>query len=121
MQTTTAARETHEQRVEQLLALQVELLRDLLAAVTAPSARHAATLSRADRARLGRLLPAIAGVFGLGPFVARDLTDPDLTDPKNQALVLATQGLTPAQLGRVLRRGAGVTIDGYGWSATVGN
>lgn len=69
----------------------------------------AAPLNRADRARLARMLPAIAGVYGSDAFAARDLLDAEAP----AALRLVTRGLDARWIGSLLARGAGQVIDGY--------
>jgi hypothetical protein len=64
------------------------------------------SLSRADLALLGRLLPAIGGALGSEPFLARDLF-------ASAAVRLVLSGLNTRQIGRLLRRAEGHTIDGY--------
>lgn len=67
-----------------------------------------AALSRADRAALGRLLPAAGGIFGSEPFLTRDLFESDAPAAK-----LVTHGLNVRQVGRLFRRSEGQPIDGY--------
>jgi hypothetical protein len=71
------------------------------------SARHdrelqelrASTLSRRDRARLGVLLPTIAGSIGSAWF-----TVAELFGSSAPGLQLALEGLSPRSCGRLLRR-----------------
>ena len=65
-------------------------------------------LSRADRDRLGALLPVVAAVVGPDGFLVRELLQ--LESP-GLALVLA--GCSSRSLGRLLRRGEGVPVGGY--------
>lgn len=65
-------------------------------------------LSRADRARLGHLLPAIGGALGSEPFLARDLFEHDAA-----GLRLVRRGLTAKRIGRLFQRAEGQVIDGY--------
>jgi hypothetical protein len=89
---------------------QVDLLRELVTEVRAlradlaESRRRAPSLSRVDHARLARLLPAVAGALGSELFTVAELTAP--------AVQLVVDGLTPRQVGRLLRRAVGVSIDG---------
>lgn len=63
-------------------------------------------LSRADRERLSRVLPAIAGAVGGEPFtVAEALEQP--------AVRVVAAGLAPAALGRLLQRARGLPLYGY--------
>jgi hypothetical protein len=70
--------------------------------------RPVVSLSRADRARLARILPAIGGVVGSDEFLVRELFESDAA-----ALRLVLRGLTPIQTGRLLRRAEGRIIDAY--------
>jgi hypothetical protein len=65
-------------------------------------------LSRIDRARLARMLPAIAGVYGSDLFVTRELFERDAP-----AIRLVLAGLNPKQVGRLFARADGQPIDGY--------
>jgi hypothetical protein len=85
--------------VEQVKGLRADLSRDR---------RPSLTLTRADRALLARLLPAIGGALGSDLFTARELLKHD-----SAALRLVTVGLNAKQLGRLLKRGEGHVIDGY--------
>jgi glutathione S-transferase len=67
--------------------------------------RPGASLSRADRDRLARLLPAVAGAFGSEPYVVNEL--PDAVAVR---VVLDELGLTAKQLGRLFHRGVGLPI-----------
>jgi len=93
-----------EALLRELVAEVRGLRADLAARRSAPAA-----LNRADRARLARMLPAIAGVYGSDRFAARDLVDADAPP----ALRLVTRGLTAQPLGSLFSRGAGVVIDGF--------
>lgn len=97
---------THEARVEELLEAQLDLLRQLLQAVTQP-ARGVSTLSRGDRERVARILPAVAGALGSEPFASRDLA------ADVPALRVVLRGLSVKQIGRLLSRAEGVPIDGW--------
>jgi hypothetical protein len=84
---------------------ELRALRGELATGRSPSS----ALNRSDRARLARLLPAIAGVLGSEPFACRDLVDADAAP----ALQLVTAGLEARALGCLFGRAAGQGIDGY--------
>lgn len=89
------------------------LLRELVAEVRglradlARQGRPDSTLSRADRAQLAQMLPAIAGVYGPETFSARDLVEDD-----RPAVRLVVQGRSVKQLGKLLARADGVAIEG---------
>ena len=71
-------------------------------------------LRRADRARLARLLPAIAGALGSEPFTVAELFE-------HAAVRLVLDGSSEnrsepgrrAQVGRLLERAIGLPVDGY--------
>ena len=65
------------------------------------------SLSRADRALLGYLLPAAAGTLGSELFCTSELFD-----STHAALRVARRGLNARQVGRLLRRAVGIPIDG---------
>jgi hypothetical protein len=65
-------------------------------------------LRREDRAALGRILPALAGALGSEYFLAAEAVA-----SHNPALVLVLGGMNARRLGKLLRRGADVPIDGY--------
>jgi hypothetical protein len=65
-------------------------------------------LRRADREALSRILPAVAGAVGSELFLASEAVASE-----NPALVLVLGGLNARRLGRLLRRGDGVDVDGY--------
>jgi hypothetical protein len=87
------------------------LLRELLTEVRGLRAdlreRQATSLSRADRALLARLLPAIGGALGSEPFPSRDLPT------ASPGLRVVLRGVSAKQIGRLLSRAEGVPIDGY--------
>lgn len=85
-------------------ALAPALVRLLVEHRPEPPSRR--SLSRADHARLSRLLPAIAGVFGSDEFAVNEL-------PEHAAISLVLDGLTTVRVGCLLRRAAGVPVDGY--------
>jgi hypothetical protein len=66
------------------------------------------SLSRADRARLARLLPAIGGALGSEEFTSRDLGC-----HSSSGLRLVLRGLSVKQIGRLLARADGLAIDGW--------
>ncbi len=65
-------------------------------------------LSRADRAILGRILPAIAGAIGSEWFACRDLEEEN-----SAALRLVSTGMSTKSVGRLFRRGMGHPVSGY--------
>lgn len=69
--------------------------------------RLGATLSRADRERLGRLLPALSGALGSAAVTSREV----IAHP-SPALRLTVGGLSARSLGRLARRAAGIPING---------
>ena len=100
---------SHEEQLEafrrDLAAMAAELatLRARLDAQQQPRAR----LSRVDRELLRRLLPAIVGVFGSDPF-----TSAEVVHHHAPGLRLLFEGWSAGRLGKLLKRGAGVVIDG---------
>ena len=94
----------------------LDLLRALDAKVTALDAkldrllarRPSAPLSRDDRSRLARLLPAAAGVLGSEPLHASELCEHE-----SAALRLVCAGLSSRRLGQLFRRAADIPIAGY--------
>jgi hypothetical protein len=99
----------------------LELLRELIAEVKGLRAdlsvrgqvlncprADISSLSRADLALLGRLLPAIGGALGSEAFLARDLFEHE-----SAALRLVRRGLNAKRIGRLLHRAEGHAIDGY--------
>jgi hypothetical protein len=65
-------------------------------------------LSRADVALLGRLLPAIGGVFGSDDFAVRELFEKD-----SAALRLVLSGLNGIRIGRLFQRAVDIPISSY--------
>jgi hypothetical protein len=63
-------------------------------------------LSRADRDRLSRLLPALAGCFGSEPFTVADAFG-------HPAVRVVTAGLAAPACGQLLQRARGVPVAGY--------
>lgn len=88
----------------ELLIAEVRGLRDDLAR----DRRRRRELSRSDRHRLARLLPAIAGALGSEPFLTRDLFESD-----SAALGFVLQGWTAIRIGRLFQRAEGAAVDGY--------
>ena len=88
----------------------LELLHELVAEVRGLRAdlaqRPSSSLTRADRARLAQLLPVIADVLGSAIFTVHELFASSAP-----ALPLVLEGLTPGQVGKLLRRAVGVPID----------
>ena len=82
---------------------EVQAIRRLLEERQAPS-----TLSRPDRAALGRILPAIGGTFGSQWFACRDLFEED-----SPALRLVLVGYSAKRVGQLFHRGEGEVVDGY--------
>jgi hypothetical protein len=70
--------------------------------------RGPSRLSRADRDRLARILPVVAGAVGSAPFLAREL----LEHP-SAGLGLVLAGSSSRSLGRLLRRAEGQPVAGY--------
>jgi hypothetical protein len=64
-------------------------------------------LSRADRALLATMLPALVGVYGAETFTARDLTEDD-----RPAVRLVVGGRSVKKLAKLLARADGMAIDG---------
>jgi hypothetical protein len=89
-------------RLDTLIA-EIRGLREVLAQARSP---RPATLSRADRDRLARLLPAIAGAIGSD----NEQTAAELLEIPAVRLVV---DLDAAALGRLLRRATGIPIAGY--------
>jgi hypothetical protein len=112
MPTTIAAADLETLTVLRELVAEVRGLRQDMrerAASAVPGEyRTQSTLSREDRARLARLLPAIAGALGSEPFLARDLFE-----HAAPAVRLVRRGLTPRRIGRLFRRAAGEAVAGY--------
>jgi hypothetical protein len=65
-------------------------------------------LRREDQEALSRILPAIAGALGCEYFLASEAVASE-----NPALILVLGGLNARRLGRLLRRGDGLEVDGY--------
>ena len=92
----------------QLAALLEVLIAEVrgLRADLARDRRPSRELSRADRDRLSRVLPAIAGALGSEEFVVNELFE-------RAAVQLVLGTLTSVQVGRLLQRAVGVPIAGY--------
>ncbi len=82
---------------------ELRAIRQLLEERQTPS-----SLSRQDRAALGRILPAIGGTFGSQWFASRDLFEEDFP-----ALRLVLAGYSSKRLGQLFHRGEGEVVDGY--------
>jgi len=65
-------------------------------------------LTRADRDRLLRILPVIAGTYG-----SELCTSHELIEHESAGLRLVLAGLNTKQLGRLLQRAAGSVVGGY--------
>ena len=89
-----------------------DLLEILIAEVRAQRADQARDhqsrrgLSRADRDRLARLLPAIAGCLGSEPFTVAEAYE-------YPAVRVVTAGLTAQACGQLLQRARGIPVAGY--------
>jgi hypothetical protein len=84
-----------------MVAVESELAR-VLARDSRPS------LSRADRERLGRILPVIVGVLGSELFLVREVLASD-----HPGLRLVLRGLNAKRLGRLFRRATDQSIGAY--------
>jgi hypothetical protein len=91
--------------LRELVAGQHAIVAELRALRTATPLRRPSPLTRRDRARLERLLPAVAGVKGSEKFTVDDV----ITLP---AVRVVVGRLTARHVGRLLRRAVGVAIDG---------
>ncbi len=89
--------------MESLFA-ELRAIRQLLEERQTPS-----SLSRQDRAALGRLLPVIGGVLGSQWFLVRDLLEQDSAELR---LVLADHH-SAKRIAQLFRRGEGQAVDGY--------
>jgi hypothetical protein len=91
-------------------AWQVEVLGELrqIRQLLERQQRPVSALSRADRALLGRLLPAIAGALGSESFTSRDLAA-----DSSPGLRLVLRGLSVKQIGRLLSRAEGIPLEGW--------
>jgi hypothetical protein len=88
-----------------------DIMRELLALrvlVERLVSKRPEPLTRADHDRLAKILPAVGGVFGSEWFLVREL----FASPA-AAVRLVLRGLNARQVGRLLRRGEGVVVDGY--------
>ena len=70
--------------------------------------RRPSHLTRGDRDKLTRILPAIAGALGSELFTARELLDQDAP-----ALRLVLADLNARQVGRLLQRAEGENLEGF--------
>jgi hypothetical protein len=94
---TTANTAAIETNTMELRGLREALTRD----------RRPSPLSREDRTRLTKLLPAIGGVVGSELFLVHELFESG-----SAALRVALRGMNAMQVGRLLRRAVGVPIGG---------
>jgi hypothetical protein len=92
--------------VETRLSEILSELRAIRVALERPQ-RSASVLTRADRAMLAKMLPAIGGVFGSETFSSRDLAED--TRP---AVRLVVRGLSVKQIGKLFSRADGIPIEG---------
>jgi hypothetical protein len=90
-----------------ILAELVGLRADLAAKNSPHGEVLSASLSRADLARLGKMLPAIAGAHGSRPRSSRDLAEDDAP-----AVRLVVRGLSAKAMSKLFTRAEGVAIDG---------
>src|SRR5687768_15733086 len=70
--------------------------------------RCQASLTRADRKQLSRLLPVIGGVFGSELFLARELSERDAP-----ALQIVLEGLSTKAIGQLFKRAENIPVEGY--------
>ena len=89
----------HDATLADLLA-ELQAIRRLLEDRPRPAA-----LSRADRARLARLLPVIGASFGSEPFASRDVFD-------DAGARVVLRGCSSKAIGKLLGQGVGVPING---------
>lgn len=93
----------HQALLEQLVAevrgLRADLARDR---------RPLSHLSRDDRERLARILPAVGGALGSDLFTARELVE-----HRSPALRVALHALNAKQLGRLLQRAEGRPLGAF--------
>ena len=94
--------------VVELLAAILDELRALREACSSPAgfSRLNSTLSRTDRDRLSRLLPALAGVFGSEQFTTREALE-------HRAIGFVAGGLSSRQVGQLLSRALEQPVAGY--------
>jgi hypothetical protein len=91
---------------DRLLQQLIDELRQLRAVVERRS--QASRLARADRDRLARILSAVAAAIGSELFLSGELMEHG-----SPGLRIVLAGLNTKQLGRLLRRAAGVPVDGF--------
>jgi hypothetical protein len=94
--------------IEDLLRELVAGQRRIIELLERRDTTRATPLSRADRAHLARLLPAIGAVLGSELFNSAEICEHEAP-----SLRLVCAGLSAKQFGRLLRRAADVAIDGY--------
>jgi hypothetical protein len=80
---------------------------DVLLRIEAAQTRRSSTLSRADHARLVRLLPAIVGARGSDEFTVAELLE------EHRSVRLVLDGLDVQAIGRLLYRATNIPVDGY--------
>jgi hypothetical protein len=86
------------------LAAEVDDLKARIACLEAQR-RPFDRLARADRERLARILPTLAAELGSEPFLVGELA--------GAGIALACANLSRRSLGKLFRRGAGVSINGF--------
>ena len=94
---------------EALLRELVEVNRQILSTLQQANTTRAShsPLTRADRAVLATMLPALVGTYGAETFTARDLTEDD-----RPAVRLVVRGRSVKRLAKLLARADGLAIDG---------
>ena len=100
MRSSLAARRPAPDVLAEILS-ELRAIRGLLETRAQPS-----TLSRDDRARLARLLPAIGGAIGSEPFHSAEIVEHE-----SPALRVVAAGLSAKHVGRLLRRATGRPVD----------
>ena len=100
--------------VLEVLGQIVAELRGIRAALEQPRRPVPATLSRQDRARLARLLPALGGVFGSDVFTAADL----FSDDAPAAVRVVVRG-PMCDGGCLFQRAEGLAVEGTSSSGPV--
>jgi hypothetical protein len=94
---------------DELLRELLDVNRQILATLQQANTTHGShsPLTRADRAVLAKILPAVSGAYGPETFTARDLVEDD-----RPAVRLVVGGRSVKQLGKLLARADGMAIDG---------
>jgi len=90
------------ERQDAILA-ELKAIRGLLERDARQNLNAVPVLTRTDRDHLGRLLPAVAGLYGSAPWTVTELLE-------HRSVRLVTRGRSAAHLGRLLRRGRGIRI-----------